>query len=318
MRDLFYAVSAFLLVGFAGLKLSLIAAQGEAAPPKAAPVRVIVGVEPRHQVEIPTVNREDVMVYEGHDRDQVTDWTAARGTDAGLEFLVLVDDSSAFSVDSQLGEIRAFINEQPPATQIGVGYMHNGMVEMVQSFTQDHAAAAKSLRLPMGAVAGAASPYLSLIDLTKHWPANSASLRREILLISSGIDLYYGAGPEDPYVHEAVQDLQRAGVVVFSIYAPGGGHLGHSYWRSNWGQNFLSQVSEETGGESYYFGFGPAVSFAPYLNQLTQQLQRQYLLSFIPKPQKKAGMQRIRVTTELSNVDLVAPDAVYVPALPEH
>jgi len=196
--------------------------------------------------------------------------------------------------------------------------MHDGTVEMMQSFTQDHAAAAKSLRLPMGAAAGAASLYFSLIDLMKHWPANSASPRREILLISSGIDLYYGGGPEDPYVDEAVQDLQRAGVVVFSIYAPGGGHLGHSYWLSNWGQNFLSQVSEETGGESYYFGFGPAVSFAPYLNQLARQLQRQYLLSFIPKPQKKAGIQKIRVTTELSNVDLVAPDKVYVPAWPEH
>ena len=54
----------------------------------------------------------------------------------------------------------------------------------------------------------------------------------------------------------------------------------------NWGQNYLSQISDETGGESYYLGFGAPVSFVPYLDDLTHRLTRQYLLTFLAKPEK--------------------------------
>ena len=51
----------------------------------------------------------------------------------------------------------------------------------------------------------------------------------------------------------AIQDAQCAGVVVYSIYTPGAGHFGHSYFRTTWGQNYLAELSEMTGGESYDF-----------------------------------------------------------------
>ena len=47
------------------------------------------------------------------------------------------------------------------------------------------------------------------------------------------------------------------------------------------------------------------MSFAPYLDQLSHQLQHQYLLTFIPKPEKKAGMQRVRLATEVRGVELM-------------
>ena len=90
-------------------------------------------------------------------------------------------------------------------------------------------------------------------------------------------------------VDASVQDAQCAGVVVYSIYTPSAGHFGHSNWRSYWEQNFLSQLSEETGGEAYYL-MGPQapVSFAPYLEKLNQQLPNQFLLAFFwPNPRKK-------------------------------
>lgn len=50
----------------------------------------------------------------------------------------------------------------------------------------------------------------------------------------------------------------RAGVTVSAIYTPGVGHFGHSYWQTYWGQIYLSQLADETGGEAYYIGFsGP-------------------------------------------------------------
>lgn len=60
----------------------------------------------------------------------------------------------------------------------------------------------------------------------------------------------------------------------------------------------------------------PPVAFAPYLDDVAQRLTRQYWLTFTPKPGQKSGMQRVRVTTELPNVELVGPDKVYVQASP--
>jgi hypothetical protein len=37
---------------------------------------MVVTVEARGGGNVPTINREDVMVYQGHDRDKVTDFAA--------------------------------------------------------------------------------------------------------------------------------------------------------------------------------------------------------------------------------------------------
>ena len=111
-----------------------------------------------------------------------------------------------------------------------------------------------------------------------------------------------------------MEQAQRAGIVIFSIYTPGAGHFGHTFWRINWGQNYLSQLSDETGGESYYLGSEAPVSFSPYLDDLGRRLLHQYLLTFLAKPVKKAGMQSVKLRTEVSNAELVAADRVYVPA----
>lgn len=283
------------------------------------PVQIVVSVEPKHGNEIPTITQQDVLVYQGHDRRPVTGWVAATGDRAGLALAILIDDSAGFSFGSQMEDIRAFIGEQAPTTQIAVGYMQNGTVRLAQDFTQDHGAAAKSLRLPQGFVGAEASPYFSLTDFIKRWPSSPSLPRREILMITDGIDTFYGGGYPDPYVDTAVKDAQCAGIVVFSLYTPGVGHFAHTYWRIYWGQNYLAQLSEETGGESYYFlGAQAPVAFGPYLNQMTGRLAHQFLLTFQAKPQNKAGTESVKLSTEIRNVDLIAQDKVCVPATPEH
>jgi hypothetical protein len=56
------------------------------------PVHMVVTVEARKGSDVPVVDRDDVMVREGKDRDKVTDWVAAQGDHAALEFFVLLDD----------------------------------------------------------------------------------------------------------------------------------------------------------------------------------------------------------------------------------
>jgi len=38
------------------------------------------------------------------------------------------------------------------------------------------------------------------------------------------------------------------------------------------------------------------------------------LLTFTAKPQKKSGLQRVKLITEVPNAELVSADRVYVPA----
>jgi hypothetical protein len=305
------------LVAVAGLLASvqLVVAQ-ETASATGPAVNLVVTVEARHGSSVPDVTRDDVMAYEGRDRDRVTGWLPLQGDHAGLEFFIMLDDSSNVTLGSQLEDIRQFINAQPPTTKIGIAYMQNGTAQVVQNLTSEHALAAKALRLPLGNPGASASPYFSLEDLIKRWPASAE--RHEVLMITDGIDQYWGSGPDNAYVDTVIEKAQRAGVIVYSIYTPGAGHYGHSYWRTYWAQNYLSQLSDETGGESYYLaGPAPPVTFAPYLEDVTRKLNRQYLLTFTAKPQKKAGMQRIKLQTEVPNAEFVSADRVYVPATPQ-
>ena len=59
------------------------------------PVHVVVTVEPRHGSNVPVSNREDVMVYQGHDRAKVTDWSPLQGQRAGLQLFILIDDAAS-------------------------------------------------------------------------------------------------------------------------------------------------------------------------------------------------------------------------------
>ncbi|MBZ5555478.1 MAG: hypothetical protein LAO21_22450 [Acidobacteriia bacterium] len=47
---------------------------------------------------------------------------------------------------------RDCIDTPPAGTALGVAYMRNGIAEVTQNLTPDHALAAKALRLPVGSV----------------------------------------------------------------------------------------------------------------------------------------------------------------------
>jgi len=294
---------------------SVTAAAQEASPSSGIPVPMVVTVEARHGANVPVINREDVMVYQGHERESVTDWVPLQGDHAGLELFVLIDDASNVSLGSQLEDIRQFMTAQPATTKIGVAYMQNGIAQILQNLTSDHALASKALRLPLGMPGVSAGPYFSLGDLIKRWPESTG--RREVLMISDGVDRFGGSGPDDPYVDSVIEQAQRAGVIVFAIFTPGVGHYGHSFWRIYWGQIYLSRLADESGGESYYLGFyGAPVTYIPYLDDLAHRLSRQYLLTFLAKPEKKAGMQPVKLMTEVPNAELIGADRVYVPVAP--
>lgn len=266
---------------------------------------------------MPELSRDDIMVKQGKDRLKVTEWTPASGDKAGLDLFILIDDACDSSLGSQLGDLRAFITAQPSTTSVGVGYMSNATVQIVQNFTADHDQAARAVRLPLQSAGAFGSPYLSVIDLMKRWPAHPN--RREVVMVTDGIDRARrsmgGNVPTiNPDVDTASSVAQRTGTVIYTIYSPGVGHWHRNFWRANNGQIGISKLSEETGGESYYLGFQSPVSFKPYLDGVQKMINNQYILGFLAKPKKKAGLQGVQISTEVPGVDFSAADSVWVPA----
>jgi hypothetical protein len=259
----------------------------------------------------PPIKKEDVQVFEGKERVQVANWLH----DGPLYLAILIDDSLDTEAASQWSDLKAFINAQPENTLVAVAYARNGAAMIAQDFTQDHAAAAKALRIPLGNLGAFASPYLSLQDWLKRWPSTSGDHRSSILLISSGIDYFRGGfDPIDPDLDTTISRAQKANVNIWTIYYPSNGHLGRGYFRVFNAQSNLSRLSEETGAESYYLSFDRPVTLKPYFDELQDHFNNQYLLTFAAAGGGKKGkFERVRVTTEVPNVQFLTPSEVFLP-----
>lgn len=259
----------------------------------------------------PPVKKDDAQSFEGKERIQVADWR----NDGPLYLAILIDDSIDTEAASQWNDLKAFINEQPQNTVVAVGYARNGAVMVAQDFTNDHASAAKALRIPLGNLGAFSSPYLALQDWLKRWPSTAGDHRSSILLISSGIDYFRGGfDPVDPDLDTTIERAQKENVNVWTIYYPGEGHLGRGYFRVFNAQSNLSRLSEETGAESYYLSSDRPVTLRPYFEELQQHLNNQYLLSFSSeRGGKKGKFERVRVVTELPNVQFLTPSEVFLP-----
>lgn len=267
---------------------------------------------PNRGKTVPPIEQNDVIVRQNKEARPVTGLTSLK--DADTDFLLLIDDSSRSTFNTEIQTLKSFLTSLPANYSVAVAYMRNGMAQLTQSFTRDHAAAAASIRVVNGPGGADVSPYDSLTDAIKKWPEDKAQ-RRQVFMISSGVEaLGGGFSSDNPYVNAGISSAQKAGVTVYSIYSPSVGHSGHSFWRSSWGQNFLSQMADATGGESYYIGFGSPVSFQPFLDEYLAAQKNQYLLTFVAQPVSKSGLQPIRVLLEHKDASISAPNKVFVRA----
>jgi hypothetical protein len=296
-----FVLLAALVAAFIGSAFSAVASRA------AEPITVTVTAVGKKNTEPPAVKKEDLELYEGKERLQVADWRRSEA----LFLAVLIDDSLEQGIASQWNDLRAFINQQAPMTYVAVFYGRNGEAVLAQDFTMDHEQAAKAVRIPYGGFGAFTSPYLELQDLIKRLPGDGQ--RRSIVMLSSGIDYLRGNfSPTSPDLDPTVERAQKANVNVWTIYAPDAGHGGRSLFRVSNAQSELSQVSEETGAESYFLGFGQPVTLHGYFDEILNHLNNQYLMSF-EGTGKPGRFERVRVTSELKGVEFMAPSMVYVP-----
>jgi hypothetical protein len=258
---------------------------------------------------------------------QVTDFVPLRGERGGLQLLILIDDSARRNLALQYSDLKAFMMSLPETTQVGVAYMQNGSARFAQNFTNNHAAAAEALRIPSGTAGSNGSPYFVLSDLVKHWspeqtgsgiPLRPGAVRREVLMFTNGVEAYDSArfDPENPYVQSAIDDSLRAGVIVYAIYVRDVGFGGFGEAEAYNGQNYLVQLTDATGGKTYYVGTNSSPDFRPYLDDLKQKLNNQYELDFMANLKRRTDSVGIKVKVDGAK-NVYAPSRIYLNQVPQ-
>src|SRR5712664_2802137 len=298
-----------LMIGALTLVSGFFVAKAVAAEP--GTVTMTITAVGKKNTSPPIVTKDNVQLFLNKERTQVADWKHG----GNLYLAVLIDDSLDSDIANQWSDLKAFFAGQPDTTYISVAYARNGTAMLAQDFTNDHELAAKALRLPLGGGGAFSSPYLALLDLMKRLP--SSADRRSILLISSGIDYFRGDfGTRSPDLDSTISRAQKQNINIWTIYAPDAGHRGRGFFLAFRAQSNLSELSEETGAESFYLGTGAPVSIKPYLHELSTHLSNQYLLTFKASGGAKGRFERVHVVpAELPSVEFLAAPQAFLPAV---
>jgi VWFA-related protein len=247
-----------------------------------------------------------LSVFEdGEPQEILTTRGAARSP---LTLAVLVQDDLVSSVSNEIKEFAGFIRRLPPGSRVMVGYLRGGSLQVTQKFTTDLERAAKSLRIPASSTAVAPyNPFALTRDAIKRFESQPVG-RRAVLLISDGVDISRGVESSSPGqsldLQRAINEAQRRGVAVYSIFAPtvwGGG----SSLVGN-GQGSLNRLSNETGGRAFFQGSGAPVSVTPFLGEIETLLSRLFALTFLSTHPEK-GFHRVRVVAELPEGEIFFP-----------
>jgi hypothetical protein len=283
---------------------------------------VVVTVLPKHEGDAvaPSVTNQDLSVKVDGKNAKVTRWAQFKSPDDRIELVLLIDDSARSSLGTQMEEIAGFVKTLPPNIKVAIGYMENGRTTFAAPLSTDHKLALSALHIPGGSPGYSTSPYFCLSDLAKNWPSNDAEARREVVMVTDGVDRYQTHfDPQDPYVEAAEADAVKAHLVVYAIYWADRGRADATAYQNNAGQNLMVEVTEATGGKSFWQGMGNPVSFEPYFDELTRRLRNQYELGFVSPLKGKAEVETMKLKLSAPGDEVSAPQQVLVaPTSQEH
>jgi VWFA-related protein len=249
---------------------------------------------------------EDLQLFEDGERQEIL---AMRGAGRSpLTLAVLIQDDLVSSVSNEIRGIAAFIRKLPPGSRVMVAYLSAGSLRVRQKFTGDLERAAKSLRIPLSSTSGSPySPFALTRDAVKRFESQAVG-RRAVLLLSDGVDLSRGFLSSSPAasvdLQRTVNEAQRLGVAVHSIFAPSVGS-GDPTLVNN-GQGALNRLSEETGGRAFFHGTSAPVSLDQFLREVDSLLSRQFALTYLSTHPDK-GFHKVRVVAGMAEGEIIYP-----------
>ncbi|HZI17928.1 MAG TPA: hypothetical protein VEY09_04965 [Pyrinomonadaceae bacterium] len=202
----------------------------------------------------------------------------ARGAESvrvPLDLAVLIQDDLVARVGNELKVTSEFIRSLPGGSRVMVGYIRGGSLQVRQPFTEDLAAAAGSLRMPVASTSVSPyNPYVDVVSALKKFPADGRN-RNALLLVSDGLDTSRGFDAASALtsidLERAVREAKERNVQVYSFYAPSVGLTSYSRQAVSLGQGALNRLSEKTGGRAFFQGTS-FVTFNAYFERLREAL----------------------------------------------
>lgn len=260
-----------------------------------------------------SVMQGDLAVKVNGKSAKVTVWAPYASPNNQVELVILIDGASRTSLGRQMNDIEVFVKGLPPNVKAAIAYMERGAAQFAGPLTTDHAQILNNLHLTGGVQGVSASPYFCLSDLAKKWPGQNPQARREVVMVTDGVDSFEPRfDPNDPYVQAAIADSVRARLVIYSIYWMNQGQADLTESADNAGQNLLAQVTQSTGGKNFWIGTGNPVSFAPYFEEIERRLNHQYELGFIAPAVGKPQVESMKLSLHAPGTEIDAPNQVYV------
>lgn len=197
-----------------------------------------------------------------------------------LNLAVLIQDDLVSQVGNEIGVTKDFIRSLPEGSQVMVGYITTGTLQVRQPFTTDLEKAANSLRIPLASRSSSAfNPYVEVIEALRKFESNGTNANA-LLLISDGLDTSRGfdstAAGHTLDIERAISEANKRHVSIFSFYAPSVGLTSRSHLAASYGQSSLNRISNETGGRAFFQGTTGFVTFDSYFSRLRETLNRQY------------------------------------------
>ncbi|MFL6283275.1 MAG: hypothetical protein ACJ74Q_09065 [Pyrinomonadaceae bacterium] len=250
---------------------------------------------------------EALQIFEDGDRQEIL---ATRGAGRSpMTVAVLIQDDLASIVSNEIKGIADFVRRLPPGSRVMVGYLRTGTLQVRQKFTSDMERAAKSLRIPVSSSAVAPfNPFAQTRDALKRFDSQPVG-RRAVLLLSDGVDTSRGFENSSPGtgfdLQRAINEAQRLGVAIYSIYEPTAGTSNFSLVGN--GQGSLNRLSEETGGRAFFQGTGAPVSLDKFLRDIDSLLSRQFALTYLSTHPGK-GFHKVRVVADVGGGELYYPN----------
>jgi hypothetical protein len=301
-------------IGLSAAMVLMVAAPAFGQGEKEGQGQAVITILPKHDGDaVPNFSAQDVKLKVDGKDSSVSNLVPLRGAHDNLELVVLIDGGARANLGNQLDEMSKFITSLPPNARVAVAYMEFGRAVLQSPLTTDHAQAARGLHLTSGVPGSNGSPYFCISDLAKHWPQGDGTARREVLMVTDGVDEYNRRyDPDDPYVQAAVSDSVHAGLVVYAIYFRNRGRADNTFYENNAGQNLILQITDATGGKSFWEGTGNPVSFDPYLEELSRRLKNQYELSFLTHSNGKPMVDNLKLKISAPGLEVDAPHQVLV------
>lgn len=259
------------------------------------------------------ISAQSLKVKVNGTNSTVTSFNQLQENNSPIELVLLLDSGARASLGTQFSDIQNFVKEMPPNSRMAIAYMQQGRAAFASQLSSNPVDVLKGLHLSSGIPGENASPYFCLSDLAKNWPSHDRTARREVVMVTDGVDNYDRRfDPEDPYVQTSIKDSVRAGLVVYTIYWQNAGRTNSTSYQTNAGQSLLLLVTQATGGNSYWQGLGNPVSLQPFFQDLRRRLNNQYEVSFTAPSNGKPQVQSLKLDLHVPSTKVAAPQLVVV------